>query len=852
MSSLHEQQGHLYFPLTALPTPQPSDLVIAAFHHPYNWLEASNARNLRQAIEENADVVLTGHEHEGAFFRKQTHEGADIHYVEGQVLSDANKKQSGFNVVNVDIIKNQFQVLVYSWNGEMFAERSTTREWKPFIKNARRASTSNALTDEMERILKDPGAQLTHRAKTLCLDDIFITPNLRRYVRIKKEEGMQRDIIESDFVINRVFEERHVYFSGPSQCGKTALAKILYKHALERKMMPLLIHGSKLKKHDPNHIDKLIKSEIASQYKLPSIDAFLQLPKDCKVAIVDDFTDSPLNRQARSEVCSMLEEKFEYIFLLGGDLTQIEELILDKNASQWLASFTFYEIMEFGYLLRERLIEKWLLIGCEHTMECEQFTYEVSQAERLINTVLGKNLVPAYPIFILVLLQQLEAHTSIDTRSGAYGYFYDAMITSALNRTSSSHDDIDTKYTYLAELAWQLFQNKTRELDADEFASFNNNHWSKYRLSSNVETFLAELHSAQMLLSFEGSVRFNYRYLYYYFVARFMRDNLSIPDVQKGVGEIVQNLHREDCANVIIFLTYLSKDKGIITKVLEASKAIFPDITPCDLDSHVEFLNRLQEMAPEILLSEGDAVDNRKEILRHMDKLSEAEKPDATEHEAQSEEEKKQVADLLKVNRALKSLQIMGQILRNFSGSLQGDMKAELAKECFSIGLRTLNMMYKALELNLEGNLSFLAERLCKKLEKVPEEDRERVAKEFLFFITEMLCFVMMKRVSIAVGSEKLIPTYDDVRRVYDNRATEFIQMLIRLDHCKTFPEKKVKELKEKSVKNIFAETLLRLMVADHFYLFPRPQQVRQRVCALLGMKQSPKMLVADAARKKK
>jgi hypothetical protein len=97
-----------------------------------------------------------------------------------------------------------------------------------------------------------------------------------------------------------------------------------------------------------------------------------------------------------------------------------------------------------------------------------------------------------------------------------------------------------------------------------------------------------------------------------------------------------------------------------------------------------------------------------------------------------------------------------------------------------------------------------------------------------------------------------LLPTYDDVQKVYNNVATEFVQAAIRMDHSFQFPEKRVFELKKNVEKNIFAETLLRMLVADHFYMFLRSYKVRQRVCEKLGIKPKKKMLTGSAQTKRK
>jgi hypothetical protein len=72
------------------------------------------------------------------------------------------------------------------------------------------------------------------------------------------------------------------------------------------------------------------------------------------------------------------------------------------------------------------------------------------------------------------------------------------------------------------------------------------------------------------------------------------------------------------------------------------------------------------------------------------------------------------------------------------------------------------------------------------------------------------------------------------------------------MDHSKHFPEKRILELKKEVGKNIFSDTLLRMLVFEHFYLFLRPHFIRQKVCQALGIKPGPKMLVGSIQRKRK
>jgi hypothetical protein len=51
-------------------------------HHPYNWFNADNAREIRAELENQSDLILTGHEHDAGAFTKTTYDGEHNEYLE--------------------------------------------------------------------------------------------------------------------------------------------------------------------------------------------------------------------------------------------------------------------------------------------------------------------------------------------------------------------------------------------------------------------------------------------------------------------------------------------------------------------------------------------------------------------------------------------------------------------------------------------------------------------------------------------------------------------------------------------------------------------------------------------------
>ena len=50
MSQIKEQQGHLFFPSSIIPTISSGEVRVSILHHPYIWFESSNARELRRVL----------------------------------------------------------------------------------------------------------------------------------------------------------------------------------------------------------------------------------------------------------------------------------------------------------------------------------------------------------------------------------------------------------------------------------------------------------------------------------------------------------------------------------------------------------------------------------------------------------------------------------------------------------------------------------------------------------------------------------------------------------------------------------------------------------------------------------
>jgi len=195
---------------------------------------------------------------------------------------------------------------------------------------------------------------------------------------------------------------RKVLIIGSDKSGKSTLAQRLFRDFYKGGKIPVLMQGEFLTSSDESKIIALIRQAFVNQYSDALIERFLQLDRLQKVIIIDNYHRIPLNRKGKEKVLASLLNSFDTVILTGSDTICLEELISTSNDMHLLMTFKHYEIMEYGHLLRSDLIRKWYCLGTQFTQNELDVQTKIIQAENIIFSLLGRNFMPSYPIFILI------------------------------------------------------------------------------------------------------------------------------------------------------------------------------------------------------------------------------------------------------------------------------------------------------------------------------------------------------------------------------------------------------------------------------------------------------------------
>jgi predicted MPP superfamily phosphohydrolase len=864
VSQLHEKQGQMLFPTliakNALENESGrADLIVSMFHHPYNWLEQSNAHTFTQFIEQNSDIVLTGHEHIEDFYIKEKITGENLRYIAGAVLQERDTNISAFNVILIDLEKQQQRFAQYRWYETSYTRRELT-DWFPFQRNRFLLSKGFINNEKFAATLQEIGTEYLHPFKkkgTLTLSDIFVYPDLKELTikgKVTKEENIQ-----GKGIVNHLLQRKYTIIYGDNNSGKTSLSKTLYTDFQAQELVPLLIRpSSNLSGNDDDSLRNCLNKAIEEQYSATLQDAFYKLEANKRVLIIDDFHKFRLNGKSQRDILVIAQQLFETIVIFASDVYQLQSLVDQSAENKALLKFTPFQIREYGRKLRGQIIRKWLKLGREMAIAPSDLSHEENQLENVLNGVISKNVIPAYPFWIISILQMWKSEQSSNGNFGAFGYIYDGLITKQLEELGYDATKIDTIYTFLGRIAYFLFQEEQEDFTIYDLSRIDDEYFNNYKVRINVYQLAEKLVEARILRLSEETFSFSQPYIFYFFVARYIKENLAaqvnVQELRSKVFEMIEHIAYEPYSYILLILVYLTKDRIFIEKIIEQAEQIYAELPPSDLNESVKFLNNLSPKIEQKSLPSPDFERNREEYWRNLDEMDEDDSISRPHSSPQMIRYHSDLDDLTKMIIAMRTMDLMGQILRNFPGSLFADIKLKLAQESYLLGLRTLQAYLKLAQESLEKFHEYYKTVIKEQRENGNKKDLNLPPDSLILWLSSGAAFGVIKRISVAVGHEDLEETYKDVKRNLENlTSVELIDLSIRLDHFRGVPHSQINKLAKDIRDNKFTFSLLKDLILHFLYMFYVEEKDRQKLASRLEINahQIP-LLTNDAKRSRK
>ena len=741
--------GSLFYPLPMIPDDEQlasCNYRLTVIHHPSNWFKPEIAKQLCDRLEAISDFILTGHEHVPDNFMLVKSDGSTNRYLEGGVLQSSHcKADSNFTTLKLCIDKSVQFVTQYEWAS---ADRIYIRSREP---NQYGAIKTAALcfTEEFTKWLDDPEEVITHPyCERIKLEYIFVCPDVQALDDTTSKAVPHR--IRSNDVFDTIARLERALITGSDKSGKTSLAKSMVRNLKEKQYFPLFISAKEFyASGNCTTVEKLIRKKFEEQYGYSKWEHFEQLRKDQKALLIDDIQDVRTNRPRRKELFSWLCDRFGRVYIFGSDEFCLEELAQGRRKESGLDTFPRFEILEFGQSLRQQFVRKWIQLNPEMQLASSECVDHERRVCRAINDVIQINRLPCYPLFLIVLLQQISDVRRPFAGTGSYGYLYEAMVTAMLAR--SSLFEIPAKYSFLSELAYELFKKGVASLTETQAQQWYKTYCDAYALPSDFVRIQNDLEGLRVLRRDAGNLSFRYKYNYCFFMARYLSEHIHETEAQDIVRDISTRLYHQESADIMVFLAHLSNDPTILSYIDAAADCLFHSIPGINLIDDVKPLNELVGEVARLVAPEEGSDANRRRAMELQDERqfpadthqSDGRLIEPIPHPVDSPAPSKQ---LMEIHAALKTIDILGQVIRNGAAARKRLVKQKSVERIYHLGRRLMGFLVIQLNADLPNWVADMKDRILKDHPNIHVEELLRQVDKSILRIIEFAFFAISKR----------------------------------------------------------------------------------------------------------
>jgi hypothetical protein len=646
------------------------------------------------------------------------------------------------------------------------------------------------------------------RKEKVTLNDIYISPQLDKLDYSKRT----RTTIEADELIDNLLEEEKIIITGDNQSGKTTLCKMLFCELRKLNYIPVYISVNDLVNR--GNIESIIENSLHEQYSNFNDN---EMEKERIVPIIDDFHQSKDKEKRLKKIISYL------LCIIVVD----DAFTLNVKDKPLISSFTYFKIKELKPSTRYKLVKKWVsLSDQESDINYKNIDKNVDLINNTLGRNIGKGLLPAYPFFILTTLFTYETYAiPLNQDITSQGHCYQAFIYYYLTQKRGvKNDEIDIYINFLTELASHMFHTKQNELNYQDFCIFMDNYSNKYNLPIDANILLQNLNEIVSKDSL-GNYFFKYPCFYYYFVAKSLTEHVDDADVMRNINTILENLHLDENAYIAIFLVHHSKNTHIFEKIEQISSSLFNKYKPATLaKDEMRFFDEQEEKIVKAALPPHDLTP---EIERN--RRLELEDEFETRYDTDPKEEgvSENSSFLIDFRKTIKTVEVIGCIIRNRAGSLEKERLQDMFKSGMNVHLRMLSWFIESIK-SEEGQKEMvdLIIRILIRLDKrkdenqkLSEEERRKIAHIIFWNINFYAISGHIYKICLSLGSDKLIPISNQVCDQIDDPSSFLIKHGIIMRYQKNIQLYRLKKrINEKDFSKIALNTA-KMLVVNHCYI---------------------------------
>jgi hypothetical protein len=392
-----------------------------------------------------------------------------------------------------------------------------------------------------------------------------------------------------------------------------------------------------------------------------------------------------------------------------------------------------------------------------------------------------------------------------------------------------------------------MWRSSTDHVSLEEIKKIVASYTEQFAIVLDVASLLRSLETGRVLSRTENHYSFSYAHFLYYFVARYIRDRVDEADDTKlleSIDYMIDHISSEMNSTIIMFLIYFAKEKRrIINRIVDNANTIYADIAEANFESDIgPFLNKAESPAAPEIVEDEDIAARRAQQRKQLD-------DGVTEPRLSNGADKDQIytytkglPDVKKFHLADRSIDALGQIIRNFSATLPIATKREVLGCAYRLGLRTMHRIMELVAAVFAASEELIATEGLTELnvDGVSVSDARKHLEMLKLISGKAVAIVLLKKISSSVGVADMEQAYEKAMHdVKASTATRLLEVTIEIEHFNDFPESRITRLSKELRSNPFAQSVLHWIVASYLMLYRVDHRTRQKMAQLLNIQES-------------
>lgn len=647
------------------------------------------------------------------------------------------------------------------------------------------------------------------------LSKIFVWPEFY-FISWEEEKNI-------DWSLSLFLEEKNksCFIKWTDLSWKTSIWKKIFLESLSNNYNPILLNWNSISKWNVN-FDNILQKEITDQYNCNLKD---YKNKKNKIIIVDNY-----HIWVNKKFIEFCKENFFKIFFIISD----DDFVMYFKDDENYIDFDIYSINTFNNSKKHDLILKWL--KKDYQLEGEVYNKNFDLLENRIDDITSKNHnVPMHPFYLLSIIQAFENVATRDLALTSYWHCYHALIISQLDKKWINNTERDFCLNFLKHLAYKIYELKWYNFDYitnEEYVRFKMEYFENYAKMSNSSLNKLQDYQYSIFKIKDWKVKFEFEYIFYYFVWKFIADK---EDNIKIIEKLSDTIYKKSSSNILIFTIHHTSNSKLLEEIQLHCITIFDNYKVNLLSNEdTDFLNTLVNELPESILNNKSISENRKNEQRVKDNHNKNYK-ELTDSEIEEDKE------LLELSKAFKIIEVLWQILKNRSWSLEKKKLEELLFDIENLWLRLMSYLLEMIKSDdfansIERMIDLYEERKWNKY--LSDSDKKKHIEKFIQNMWFKTIIWILFKIFQSVNIEQLIELQRNITKKNPQPSYELLYSLFNLNYWK-FKYQELKDLynKFKEEKNNLALRTISFFIQIYMNNHYIEQSERQSLYKLLWIK---------------